>query len=234
MNTMNYTNIFKIAFLTSCVFFMLSCVKHRDSPGYEYMPDMYRSQAIEAYVDYGLVGDVEHSELKNSISARLPVDGTIPYNDDKQMAAINMPFNYGAGEDERIRAANEVVIPASYISDSLVADFNVKEGKKLYDVFCTHCHGDKGEGNGKVVKASGDLIVPPSYVSLKDRTLGSIFHTVTHGKNAMGPHGSQLNKDERWKVSLYVRTLQNGGDLLLSGLTNTQQNNEEQPSSDNK
>ena len=131
MNTMNYTNIFKIAFLTSCVFFMLSCVKHRDSPGYEYMPDMYRSQAIEAYVDYGLVGDVEHSELKNSISARLPVDGTIPYNDDKQMAAINMPFNYGAGEDERIRAANEVVIPASYISDSLVADFNVKEGKKL-------------------------------------------------------------------------------------------------------
>ena len=36
------------------------------------------------------------------------------------------------------------------------------------------------------------------------------------------------------KVSLYVRTLQNGGDLLLSELTNTQQNNEEQPSSDNK
>jgi mono/diheme cytochrome c family protein len=150
------------------------------------------------------------------------------------MAAINMPFNYGAGEDERIRAANEVVIPTYYIADSVVADFNVKEGKKLYDVFCTHCHGDKGEGNGKVVKASGDLIVPPSYVSLKDRSLGSIFHTVTHGKNAMGPHGSQLNKDERWKVSLYVRTLQNGGDLLLNDLTNSQQNNEDQPLSDNK
>ena len=38
----------------------------------------------------------------------------------------------------------------------------------------------------------------------------------------MGPHGSQLDKDERWKVALYVRTLQNGGDLLLSEINNLQ------------
>ena len=101
-----------LAPVAAVVVAMTGCVTDPNSPGLEYMPDMYRSQAIEAYVDYGLVGDVEHSELKNSISARLPVDGTIPYNDDKQMAAINMPFNYGAGEDERIRADNEVVIPA--------------------------------------------------------------------------------------------------------------------------
>jgi mono/diheme cytochrome c family protein len=98
---------------------------------------------------------------------------------------------------------------------------------------CTHCHGAKGNGDGKVVKASGDLIVPPSYVSLKDRTLGSIFHTITHGKNAMGPHGSQLNKDERWKVALYVRTLQNGGNLLLSELISPESSNDETQMNDN-
>ena len=60
-----------------------SCSKHPDSPGYEYVPDMYRSQAIEAYVDYGMVGDEEKGEraerLKNTQSARVPAEGTIPY-----------------------------------------------------------------------------------------------------------------------------------------------------------
>ena len=212
-----------IMFFSSCLTLLLSsCVKHPDSPGYEYMPDMYRSQAVEAYVDYGLVGDQENTQLKNSISARVPVEGTIPYTEERQMAAINMPFNYGEGEEERIRAGMEVRIPEFYISDSTVAENNSNEGKKLYEVFCLHCHGEEGGGNGKVVAASGDLIVPPSYETLKDRTIGSIFHTITHGKNAMGPHGSQLDKDERWKVALYVRSLQNGGDLLLSEINNLQ------------
>ena len=230
---MNYLNTYKLSLISCCLIFTVSCVKHPDSPGYEYMPDMYRSQAIEAYVDYGLVADVEHEELKTTISARIPVEGTIPYTENKDMASINMPFNYGDGEDERIRAGIEVQIPQLYIKDSLTADFNKNEGKKLYDIMCTHCHGDKGEGNGKVVKASGDLIVPPAYVTLKDRTLGSIFHTITHGKNAMGPHGSQMNKDERWKVALYVRSLQNGGDLLLSELTAPKSSNDETQMNDN-
>ena len=45
-----------------------SCVKHPDSPGYEYVDDMFRSQAIEAYIDYGLVGDKVNDTLKNTIS----------------------------------------------------------------------------------------------------------------------------------------------------------------------
>ena len=230
---MNYLNTYKLSLISCFAILMVSCVKHPDSPGYEYMPDMYRSQAIEAYVDYGLVGDVEHKDLKNTISARIPAEGTIPFTANKDMAAINMPFNYAEGEDERIRAGIEVQIPSMYIEDSVVADFNVNQGKKIYEVMCTHCHGDKGEGNGKVVKASGDLIVPPTYVSLKDRTLGSIFHTITHGKNAMGPHGSQLNKDERWKVALYVRTLQNGGELLLSELNSLENSSDNTQINDN-
>ncbi len=39
----------------------------------------------------------------------------------------------------------------------------------------------------------------------------------------MGPHGSMLNKDERWKVAMYVSTLQHG-ELKLDELklANTQ------------
>ena len=47
--------------------------------------------------------------------------------------------------------------------------------------------------------------------------LGGIFHVITYGKGAMGAHASQLNKIERWKVAMYVRTLQHGG-FNLEGL----------------
>lgn len=90
---------------------------------------------------------------------------------------------------------------------------------------CTHCHGEKGEGDGKVITVGEYPATPPAYNTLKEadgsfKTLGSIFHTITYGKNAMGSHASQLDKDQRWKVAMYVRTLQMGGDLKIEELQN--------------
>ena len=204
--------------LVTAMFFQ-SCVKHPDSPGYEYSDDMTRSQAIEAYVDYGLVADNVNDSLKQTISARIPAEGSIPYSENKNTASLNMPFNYAAGEDERIRAGQEVVLPTHYYNNDDMAKANIAEGKRLYGLFCAHCHGDKGNGDGKVITVGGYPAAPPAYNTLQDRTPGSVFHTITHGKNAMGPHSSQLNKDERWKVAMYVRTMQFDGDLNMEELT---------------
>jgi len=206
------------ALFTLNVLLCISCVKHPDSPGYEYSDDMSRSQAIEAYVDYGLVADKVNEELKESISARKPADGTIPYFENKTEASLNMPFNYGPSEEERIRAGAEVILPESYYNSEPTIKANLAEGKRLYGLFCSHCHGAKGDGEGKVITIGGYPAAPVPYNSLKDRNPGSIFHTITYGKNAMGPHGSQLNKDERWKVTMFVRTMQFDGDLNLTGL----------------
>lgn len=204
--------------LVTAMFFQ-SCVKHPDSPGYEYSDDMTRSQAIEAYVDYGLVADNVNDSLKQTISARIPAEGSIPYSENKNTASLNMPFNYSAGEDERIRAGQEVVLPTRYYNNDDIAKANIAEGKRLYGLFCAHCHGDKGNGDGKVITVGGYPAAPPAYNTLQDRTPGSVFHTITHGKNAMGPHSSQLNKDERWKVAMYVRTMQFDGNLNMEELT---------------
>jgi hypothetical protein len=40
-------------------------------------------------------------------------------------------------------------------------------------------------------------------------TEGHIWHTITFGRNRMWPHASQINPDDRWKIVLYVQTLQN-------------------------
>ncbi len=204
--------------LVTAMFFQ-SCVKHPDSPGYEYSDDMTRSQAIEAYVDYGLVADNVNDSLKQTISARIPAEGSIPYSENKNTASLNMPFNYAGGEDERIRAGQEVVLPTHYYDNDDISKANIAEGKRLYGLFCAHCHGDKGNGDGKVITVGGYPAAPPAYNTLQDRTPGSVFHTITHGKNAMGPHSSQLNKDERWKVAMYVRTMQFDGNLNMEELT---------------
>ena len=218
MKNIHATYITFTVLILVLVFSVTSCVKHPDSPGYEYFDDMSRSQAIEAYVDYGLVADNENESLKNTISARTPSFGTIPFNENKQMAEINMPFNYGSSEEERIRAGKEVNMPALYTSDELTIKSNLEEGKRLYGIFCSHCHGEKGAGDGKVITVGGYPAAPPAYNTLQDRTPGSVFHTITYGKGGMGPHASQLNKDERWKVAMFVRTMQFDGELNLEVL----------------
>jgi mono/diheme cytochrome c family protein len=217
MSKTNFS-IVKYLFTALILLVMVSCVKHPDSPGFEYVDDMFRSQAIEAYIDYGLVGDKTNDSLKKSLSARKPASGTIAYNVNKKISQTNMPFNYGSSENERIRAGEEVLLPSHYFSSSELQKENIAEGKRLYGLFCAHCHGDKGNGDGKVITVGGYPAAPPAYNTLKDRKPGSVFHTITHGKNAMGPHASQLNKDERWKVAMYVRTMQFDGDLNLEEL----------------
>jgi len=202
-------NFRNISILSGASLMMMACSTNPDSPGHEYVPDMYRSQAIEAYVDYGLVKDVEHEELKNTMSARIPAEGTIPYYADKDMAEIMMPYTY-ENSIKGFMASMNNKIPSQYLESEDIALAHSEEGKKLYGYFCTHCHGDKGKGDGGVVTV-GEFNPPAAYdEGYKTRTLGQIFHVITHGQGAMGSHASQLNKDERWKVALYVRSLQHG------------------------
>jgi hypothetical protein len=37
---------------------------------------------------------------------------------------------------------------------------------------------------------------------------GKMFHSITYGRNIMGSYASQLNPEERWKVIMFVQTLQ--------------------------
>ncbi len=212
---LKYISIFAIG--SSLV--LTSCFKSDDSPGYEYMPDMYRSQAIEAYVDYGMVKDDELSEAalkrKSTISARKPAEGTIPYYANHTKAELFMPYAY-PNTVEGYEAADANQIPALFLED---VEGNVKEGKRLYNIMCQHCHGMKGQGDGGVVEV-GDFNPPSPYNgAYKNRSLGKIFHVITNGKGAMGSHSSQLNKEERWKVAMYVRTLQHDGDFKLDELS---------------
>ena len=83
-------------------------------------------------------------------------------------------------------------------------------------MFCKLCHGEFGAGGGSIGHPVYSAI--PHYndakmlrrpnVPMNQLTAGHIFHSITYGLNAMGPHASQLSEEERWKIVLYVQELQ--------------------------
>lgn len=183
-----------------------SCIKSEQSPGYEYMPDMYRSPSIEAYVDYGQVRDTLHADYMQRMSARVPPEGTVPMSDN---ILNDMPYTI-PNTLEGYELAGQILKSPYPQTEEII-----EEGTKIYADFCVHCHGAEGQGNGAVVEKGGHP-APPAYNSAQLINLpeGKMFHTITYGKGVMGSHASQLTKAQRWKVIAYVKTLQNP-DLYL-------------------
>ena len=79
------------------------------------------------------------------------------------------------------------------------------KGVQLYNIYCAICHGEKGDGQGNLVKREKFLGVT-SYAD-REITEGSIYHVVTYGLNSMGSHANQMTQEERWMVSAYVMKL---------------------------
>ena len=161
--------------------------KDVNSPGVEFMPDMYRSPSLEYYGIHTVDGDTLNS-------AKKPVEGTVSRG--------YIPYVYSNTPEGYEQAGLNLHNPYASQKDAFE-----KDGEVLYGKFCVHCHGAAGAGDGKVAgKLPGP---PPAYNgALKNLPEGKIFHSITYGKNSMGSHASQLTQEERWKLDFYVQKLQ--------------------------
>jgi mono/diheme cytochrome c family protein len=187
-----------------------SCKTDSNSPGVEYMPDMYRSPAIEAYVDYGNTKVMDLTQLRKDemgvvpVLVRQPAPGSVPYTGSAEAARFVMPYALNNTPEDYERAALEVKSPL------IANELNVTKGQAIYTKMCTHCHGKEGHGDGAISKNGFIMGIPDYAGKLKDLPEGKMFHTITYGKGLMGQHASQLNQRERWQVIEYVKCLQKG------------------------
>ncbi|MEY3085432.1 MAG: hypothetical protein RL037_1612 [Bacteroidota bacterium] len=197
-----------------------------DSPGLEYMPDMYRSPAIEVYVDYGEIRGRERTELKSKLSAMIPPKNTIPYiKGDSAKIRLMMPFLKPTSSMRETHGlfdwdvTNEDTYLAAIGIDNAIKMTTknktelLERGKTLYSSMCQHCHGEAGDGNGPMVvsgayKSAGNLnYKDEAKMALSD---GQMFYSISYGKNNMGAHAPLLSKEEIWVLVHYVRSLQYG------------------------
>ena len=85
------------------------------------------------------------------------------------------------------------------------ATIDMKKSQELFEIYCAICHGNTGDGKGKLV-TQGKFLGVPNY---KDRqiTEGSVNQVINFGLNSMGSYANQLNQTERWMVAAYVMKL---------------------------
>jgi mono/diheme cytochrome c family protein len=202
-----------VAFITTGT--LVSCVGDNNSPGLEYMPDMYRAPSVEGQVDYGEVRGMVDTAALNMVERKfsyLAPQGTIPYTLSGDMFLA--PYRHGAPmgigsshglfevrEDSTgLANARLDVNPIAY------SEQVAKEGEELYGRFCIHCHGKAGDGQGTVItNSNGKFPPPPAYK--KDMPAGEMYYIITYGRNTMGAHGSQVNPVERWKIVYHIDKL---------------------------
>lgn len=160
----------------------VSCSKTKSQPELEYMPDMARGPAIKAQQVNSL--DPAYTSL------RAPVPGAIsreyePY-----------PF-----------ATIDTIGPARQLSNPLPRSMEVLQaGKKHFNTYCIVCHGYKGDGKGYIVPK---FPAPPSLLTekIRDWEDGRIYHIITKGRGNMPSYAGQLEPEQRWAITHYVRVL---------------------------
>ncbi len=190
-NKFVYTAFLAIAFAAT-----FSACKDKRSTGLEYARNMYDPIAYNP--------DQPNKNFKDGKTAQLPPAHTKPVGFTEYDEYPNTTEGYEAAG-------------VSMVNPLPVDTVNLAQGKHLFDVFCSPCHGEKGDGQGHLVKIEKFSGVPAYQTgassrggNMVDLTAGKIYHTITYGVNNMGSHASQISPTDRWKVVMYVQQLQKG------------------------
>ena len=177
-------NIVNIAVTILIMLSVTSCFDKK-KPNYRYMPNMYTSVAVETYSEYEI--------LPNGQAALTPVKGTISRG--------WMPYEYEKTQEGKALATKELKIPLA------VNEENLAKGKELFNIYCAICHGNKGDGQGTLVKREKFLGIPSLADKGRNITEGDIYHVMMYGLNSMGSYASQTNEKERWQITMHALDL---------------------------
>ena len=157
----------------------------------DWFPQMKRQAAVQAY---------EINTFFESGEGLKPPEGTVPLGDP-------YPDVAGMGIMEQEKLENPV--PANLAS--------LKNGEKLYQRYCSTCHGPEGKGDGPVAgppfgTGPFGLVLPvggPASVA-KVFSDGHIFTTMTLGRGRM-PSYKRILPEHRWDIVNYIRDLNGQG-----------------------
>lgn len=161
-------------------------------------PDMKRQAKLRPQTANGF--------FPNGLSSQLPQPGTIAQEQPLLVAGKevysfeDVPVNTG-----RVTGStNFVELNPFPVTAQLLA-----RGQRQFNIYCSPCHGQTGEGTGITKKIGAMAIV----ANLHDKRIveladGEIFNTISHGKGVMQGYAPQITTEDRWAVVAYLRALQ--------------------------
>lgn len=127
-------------------------------------------------------------------SARDLVPGTVAYrqpedNDGYYSGKVNGQY---VGLPDRLQVTPELLA----------------RGQQRYNIYCTPCHGFRGDGMGYIVTRG--MPRPTNYHTdtLRQRPEGYFVDVMTNGFGMMYSYASRVSIEDRWAIAAYIRALQ--------------------------
>jgi len=161
-------------------------------PPIEIFPDMDRQPKLRPQTG--------NDFFRDGFSSQLPVAGTIargaPYQD--------APENTGkvSGTTNWVQT---IPVP---VTVQLMA-----RGRERYNISCSPCHGEAGDGKGVTTKFGMAVIADLHDVAARrvpQQPDGELFNTISYGKGLMQGYAANVSISDRWAIVAYVRALQRG------------------------
>jgi mono/diheme cytochrome c family protein len=177
----------------------------RRTPGHIYAPDMTYSRAYDAYT--------ANPNFADGQTSRSPIEGTVA-------RGHQLPDHLIEGDTNAYK---------TFTTNLRFNQGEMKEGERLFNIYCGICHGTALDGNGPLY-ASGKFAAMPA--NFKDgkylhMPVGQMFAALKYGKGMMGSYAGQLDAKQRWMIIAYIKKVQsaNGGDAFTfdakSGMPDT-------------
>ena len=91
-------------------------------------------------------------------------------------------------------------------------------GQARYEIFCTPCHAESGDGEGMIVQRG--FPHPPSFTSTKLLRARAqvIYDAITNGHGAMYSYAARVPPADRWAIAAYIRALQQSQNAVVAEL----------------
>lgn len=115
-------------------------------------------------------------------------------------------------------AAFDDALQTGFVDGRLVEEMPVPltrdlilRGQERYNIFCRHCHGAVGDGQGMIAKRGLEVERPVATYHterLREMPIGHFYSVVANGYGVMLGFGSRIPVEDRWAIAAYVRVLQ--------------------------
>ncbi|MEC8493850.1 MAG: quinol:electron acceptor oxidoreductase subunit ActD [Planctomycetota bacterium] len=213
-----------LAAIATCLTFIPLAVAFKgrfatsEKPRYHVWPDMDWQRKRKTQTEWEMFPDGR--------AMRLPVEGTIAQGelrddfelyfgvDQDSFVPDRVSYDAGAmGPSAEGRPAWLTGFPTAMVVDEAL----LERGQQRYDIYCSVCHGQQGNGLGSVALRAKALdaqkwgwVDPKSLLAdnAKSYSNGEIFHIVSQGVSTMKGYGAQIVPRDRWAIVAYVRALQ--------------------------
>lgn len=173
-----------------------------ERPPLRLFPDMDDQDKLkpQAASDFFADGMVERTHIRGTVPRGFDANDRSPWrfaNSQSYLDAGKQGGRYGRGIPQGLHITNNAQKRALE-----------QYGKEQYGVYCTPCHGPRGDGKGVIARIGHFKAANLMAFDASIYPDGQLFETISQGKGLMSGYASVLPVRARWAIIAYVRSLQ--------------------------